>query len=103
MRHEYFEKGLIIFKQDELAMTMFFIESGCVELYTLLDGEEFILERLYRGSVLNHNAFLLADTIDISCRAKISSRLIYLDISTVNSMLIITDCVDIRNKCLYLD
>lgn len=33
MRHENFEKGSIIFQQDEKSTAMFIVESGCVELY----------------------------------------------------------------------
>lgn len=40
-----------------------------VEIYTTMDnGVDFIIERLYRGSVMNHRSFLLRDKIDIYAR-----------------------------------
>ena len=37
-------------------------------------GEEFLLERLERGSIVNHNSFLMNDGIDTNayCRTSVS-------------------------------
>jgi CRP-like cAMP-binding protein len=57
---EYHEKDSIIFKQDDIAEKMYIIQNGMIEIYTVMDnGVIFILERLYRGSVINHRSFLL--------------------------------------------
>ncbi len=66
---EYHEKDSIIFKQDDIAEKMYIIQNGMIEIYTVMDnGVIFILERLYRGSVINHRSFLLQDSIDICAR-----------------------------------
>lgn len=39
-----------------------------------LDGEEFVIEKLFRGSIINHNSFLMEDMIDTDfiCRTTVS-------------------------------
>jgi CRP-like cAMP-binding protein len=40
-----------------------------VEIYTTMDnGVDFIIERLYRGSIINHRSFLLRDKLDVNAR-----------------------------------
>ena len=51
----------MIFKVNDHASAMFIIQSGLVEIITEVDGVEFVIERLARGSVINHNSFLLHD------------------------------------------
>lgn len=36
---------------------MYFLQAGCIEVYIHSEGREFLLERLFRGSVINHNTF----------------------------------------------
>ena len=31
------------------------VESGCLELYTYFEGNEFTIVKLYKGSIMNHN------------------------------------------------
>lgn len=50
-----------------------------VEVYTKMDnGAEFSIENLYRGSVINHNSFLLKDKIDVNARCKLPVMLFYI-------------------------
>jgi CRP-like cAMP-binding protein len=45
------------------------IQNGMVEVYTTMDnGVEFVIERLYRGSVINHRSFITEDKIDVNAR-----------------------------------
>ena len=44
---------------------MYIIQSGVVEIVAQMsDGKRFVVEKLYRGSILNHNSFLMDDGID---------------------------------------
>ena len=54
-----YDKGQLIFKPGDTMNTIQIIELGVVEIYTYFEGKKFILERLYRGSVMNYrNLFL---------------------------------------------
>lgn len=50
------------------------------------NGLEFSIERLYRGSVLNHKSFLLGDKIDINARCKTPVTLFYLHCDKMNEI-----------------
>ena len=45
-------------KPDDKSNAMYFVESGCLEIYTIGEGNEFIIDRLYRGSCLNYRSFI---------------------------------------------
>ena len=64
-----FDKGSKIFQVDETSRMMQIIQNGMVEVYTTMDnGVEFVIERLYRGSVINHRSFITEDKIDVNAR-----------------------------------
>ena len=46
-----------------------FIEHGMAEVYTEFEGNEFIIERLYEGSVINYRTFLMEDIMCVNIRA----------------------------------
>ena len=45
---------------------------------------EFVIERLYRGSVINHNSFLMNDGIDTDAKCKTSVSFFWIHINTIN-------------------
>mmetsp|Transcript_13817 Transcript_13817/g.9968 ORF Transcript_13817/g.9968 Transcript_13817/m.9968 type:complete len:217 (+) Transcript_13817:832-1482(+) len=66
---EIHEKDTVIFRADDIADRMFIVQNGMVEIFTIMDNTvNFTLERLYRGSVINHRSFLLEDKIDLGAR-----------------------------------
>lgn len=70
------------------------IHNGMVEIHTKLDnGVEFIIERLYRGSVLNHKTFITEDKIDVNASCRMPVTLFYI---------LLSDIQKIKAKCPYL-
>lgn len=62
---------------------MFLIQSGCLEIQTKADkGEVFAIERLYRGSIVNHNSMLLKDEMDTDalCVTRVFAYCIHIDV-----------------------
>lgn len=47
---------------------MFYIEIGEVEIYTEFEGNEFIIERMFKGSFINVKQFLLEDINQVYIR-----------------------------------
>ena len=44
------------------ATTLFFLQDGVIEIFTKLEnGHEFILEKLFRGSIINYRTFFMQD------------------------------------------
>lgn len=74
-----FDKGSKIFQVDETSGMMQIIQNGMVEIYTTMDnGVEFVIERLYRGSVINHRSFITEDKIDVNARCQMPVTLFYI-------------------------
>ena len=44
------------------------IYSGTVEVYSEFEGNEFVLEKLGQGSILNHRAFFMEDLMYVNVR-----------------------------------
>ena len=59
LQQENKERDAIVLQTNDQADKIYFIEEGSIELYTMFEGNEFIIERLERGSVLNHRAFFI--------------------------------------------
>jgi CRP-like cAMP-binding protein len=55
-------------------------------LFTKFEGNEFILERLYRGSCLNFRAFFMDDLMYVYVRCCKDTTLLEFDKSTIDSI-----------------
>jgi len=47
---------------------MFIVKNGIIEISIQVDGHNLVLERLYRGSILNPRAFIVGDINDIKAK-----------------------------------
>ena len=66
---------------------MFILQNGIVEILTSMDkGVDFVIERLFRGAVINHRSFLLNDQIDVSARCVTPVSLFYLDVDDLQAV-----------------
>ena len=55
-------------KMFDIVDSITFIYKGVLEVFTELDGVEFVLERLHPGSCLNYRAFFREDQMEVSVR-----------------------------------
>jgi CRP-like cAMP-binding protein len=53
-----------------------------------------VIERLYRGSIVNHNSFLMNDELDTDARCTSTVTVYYIDIDTFKTL---------RSKHIVLD
>lgn len=82
-----FDKGGLLFKPGDEADAMYIIDSGIVEIYILMDkNEEFVVNRLHKGSIINHRAFLFNDIIDTYARCSTMVSLFYIKINDLNNI-----------------
>ena len=68
---------------------MYVLQSGLVQICHELDKpgcEEIVIERLYRGSVINHNSFLMNDGIDTDAKCKTAVSVFVMTIDTVKRL-----------------
>jgi len=82
----YNEKGTLLMKPDDNSNLMYFVESGVLEIYTILEGNEFVLDRLYKGSCLNHRSFLQEDSMYVYVRCARSVSLLYISTNQLDQI-----------------
>jgi CRP-like cAMP-binding protein len=76
MDREEHQAGSFLCKSGEKADKLYLIQSGHVDIMTTYDAKQlpFIIERLERGSIINHRSFMVEDEIDTDylCKDKVS-------------------------------
>ena len=76
----------MLLRPDDNAESMYLIEDGAVELYTTFEGNEFVIERLYRGSAVNFRAFFMDDLMYVYIKCCKNKLLLELDKKTLESI-----------------
>ena len=68
MERQTYEKGRLICQKDEKAESLFLIQDGIVEVALKYDrrreDQNFVIERLARGAIINHRSFMVRDDAD---------------------------------------
>lgn len=54
------------------------MKNGILEIMVQIEGQPLVIERLYRGSIVNHRSFLIADKSDIDCKCAQTMTVFYL-------------------------
>ena len=88
MKQRTLEAQSYLYQLDTNSEEMFVLNSGLVEIYHSFDkGKgEFVIEKLYRGSIINHNSFLMNDGIDTNAMCRNTVSIYYIHVNTINTM-----------------
>ena len=57
------------------ANELYFLESGIIEVYTVFEEREFVVERLFKGSIINYRTFFMEDKGALNLRFGVASVL----------------------------
>jgi len=87
LHQETFEKDSIVLQANQPADKIYFLEEGQIELYTTFEGNDFVIEKLEKGSVLNHRAFFIQDCMYINVRCVTESKLLSLQQDTMKNLI----------------
>ena len=82
-----FESGQTILRVGDVVEQIYFVESGTVEFYLMIDDTEFVFEILYSGSVINQRNFILGDKMKVNLRCKSNCRLLELSGQYVSNVM----------------
>jgi hypothetical protein len=63
MRQLFFLKDEYISREMTKTDGFMIVANGCVELFTEFEGNEFIIERVQVGGILNARSFLVEDLV----------------------------------------
>ena len=47
---------------------LYFLQSGMIEVYTEFEKKEFVIERLFKGSIVNYRTFFMEERGTVSLR-----------------------------------
>jgi len=86
LKPKYYEKGTILLKPDDTYSSLYFVEDGCLEIYTTFEGNEFIIERLYRGSSLNARTFFMEDLMYVYVRCAKNTIILDLEQKVIDTV-----------------
>ena len=65
----YLNKNDLLLKRGDDTTSFYIVEHGCLEVFTEFEGNEFIIERLPTGSVLNYRVVFTEDRMMVNIRA----------------------------------
>jgi CRP-like cAMP-binding protein len=78
MKHQAYEREQVIFHSASVADSICFIESGLVEVSTTFEGNNFVIDTLGPGSIINHRALFLQDYMTVNMMAQTDAKLMFL-------------------------
>ena len=65
---KHYQEGDILQRPGDTATSLFFIQDGIVEVYSDFDGNNFVIERLHRGSIINYRNWFMDDEAQVFIR-----------------------------------
>ena len=70
LKTEFHSRGDQIMTENyyNKADRMIIVESGCIESFTYFEGNEFVIDYLNQGSIINFRSFLVEDDIKLNMR-----------------------------------
>ena len=89
MRLYTFEQGITLCERGKVADRLFIICEGIVKIVTKFDKrreDEFIIERLTRGAVINAQSFLIKDDVDTAFECETVVKCFVLTSETVDAV-----------------
>ena len=69
LKSQQIDKGQMLFEEGQNTDDLIFVEKGCLEIYTITEGNEFILDHLPAGSILNQLVVFTDDLMQVNIRA----------------------------------
>ena len=61
-------KGAELQKAGADADELYFLQSGIIEVYTEFEEKEFVIERLFKGSIVNYRTFFMEERGSVNLR-----------------------------------
>jgi signal-transduction protein with cAMP-binding, CBS, and nucleotidyltransferase domain len=67
---KFYGKGDLVLKEDDEIDQIIFVVHGSLEIFTEFEGNDFIIETLKPGSILNYKTMFMDDTMKVQVRSK---------------------------------
>ena len=89
MKIKLFDQGAYLYQNEETSKELYVIQSGQLWIQQEMDshkGGTFVVDKLYRGSIINHNSFLMEDDMDTDAYCKTNLHTYFIHIDDVNKL-----------------
>ena len=90
LKSQGFDKDTLVIAEEKVATSLYFIESGCLEVYSIFEVDElmsdFVIEKLYSGSAINHRAYFMQDLMYVNIRCIQQAKLLELPYKTMKEI-----------------
>jgi CRP-like cAMP-binding protein len=86
-RKSTYKAGHVLFKQDQNADCLTIVYEGIVEFYTHFEEFEFVIERLYSGSLYNFRTFFMEDLMYVNARCETNVTLLEISKSALEEIM----------------
>ena len=83
LKTKYFDKDQPVLSLFKPITSIYFIEEGTVEVWTSFEGNEFRMDTLGPGTVINYRSVFLRDHMFVEMRAVTEVKVLYLKLDTL--------------------
>lgn len=103
LKPTFCEPGKSILRQGDETNSFIIIEHGMVELYTEFEGNEFIIERLPSGSIINQRVLFMEDLMYVNIRASKSEGAHILELDKDGFEILSAEYEDLRKRIMMFE
>ena len=70
MKTERYEADQIVLRESTPVTSIMFVLTGALEVYTDFEGNDFVIDIMYSGSIINEKNFFQEDDMWVNLRCK---------------------------------
>ena len=86
LEEKYYPIGHILLKEQDNTETLFIVAHGALEVYSEFEGNDFIIETLNEGSILNFRVLFTDDLMSVNIRCKKGTHLLQFPLHVLNEI-----------------
>ena len=103
LKPSFWEPGKIILKEGDDTNSFIIVEHGGVEIYAEFEGNEFIIEKLPSGSIINSRVLFMEDRMYVNIRASPTSGAHILELGKNEFELLSLEYEDLKKKIMMFE
>ena len=87
LKSRNYEKDEMVLSEEHNAEALLFVDDGILEVYTSFEANEFIIEKLGRGTALNHRAYFMKDSMYVNIRCTKEAKVLSLPLERMKEII----------------
>lgn len=88
LKSNNYKTNEILQRPGDDATKLFFLQEGQIDIYTFFEEHEFVIEKLYKGSVINYRTFFMEEDGQVYFKFSKNSIVLELDYREMNNIAI---------------